>query len=135
MAKLNLDFEKPHKSESRPHLLFHHRLRADGSPARPAGHDINYIARSGINVLFPEKKRQAPASWDTIADIASGSNNAVIGILAAVVNRHNTGQGQAIDISMTDGMIAFNAMYGAGFPRGWQGFGAVKEPFLTGVTL
>jgi alpha-methylacyl-CoA racemase len=32
-----------------------------------------------------------------------------------VVYRHGTGRGQAIDISMTDGMIAFNAMYGASF--------------------
>ena len=50
-----------------------------------------------------------------IADVASGSNNAVIGILAAVVHRDKTGKGQHIDISMTDGMIAFNAMFGAGF--------------------
>jgi len=50
-----------------------------------------------------------------IADVASGSNNAVIGILAAVINRLHTGVGQHIDISMTDGMIAFNAMVGAGF--------------------
>jgi len=50
-----------------------------------------------------------------IADVASGSNNAVIGILAAVVHRDRTGNGQHIDISMTDGMIAFNAMFGAGF--------------------
>ena len=50
-----------------------------------------------------------------IADIASGSNNAIIGILAAVIYRNKTGKGQHIDISMTDGMIAFNAMYGANF--------------------
>jgi len=48
-----------------------------------------------------------------IADVASGSYNSIIGILAAVVYRKETGKGQYIDISMTDGAIAFNAMMGA----------------------
>jgi crotonobetainyl-CoA:carnitine CoA-transferase CaiB-like acyl-CoA transferase len=50
-----------------------------------------------------------------IADLAAGSNNAVMGILAAVIYRNSTGKGQHIDISMTDGMIAFTGYYGAGF--------------------
>jgi alpha-methylacyl-CoA racemase len=80
-----------------------------------AGHDINYIARSGV-MSYSGKKESGPGLLGIqIADVASGSNNAVIGILAAVVNRHSTGRGQYIDISMTDGMIAFNAMFGAGF--------------------
>jgi crotonobetainyl-CoA:carnitine CoA-transferase CaiB-like acyl-CoA transferase len=45
-----------------------------------------------------------------IADVASGSNNSVIGILAAVIHRKDTGKGQHVDISMTDGVMAFNAM-------------------------
>jgi crotonobetainyl-CoA:carnitine CoA-transferase CaiB-like acyl-CoA transferase len=80
-----------------------------------AGHDINYIARSGV-MSYTGKKESGPGLLGIqIADVASGSNNAVIGILAAVVNRHSTGRGQYIDISMTDGMIAFNAMFGAAF--------------------
>jgi crotonobetainyl-CoA:carnitine CoA-transferase CaiB-like acyl-CoA transferase len=80
-----------------------------------AGHDINYIARSGV-MSYTGKKESGPCLLGIqIADVASGSNNAVIGILAAVVNRHGTGRGQYIDISMTDGMIAFNAMFGAAF--------------------
>ena len=50
-----------------------------------------------------------------IADVSSGSNNAIIGILSAVICRSRTGRGQHIDISMTDGMIALNAMFGANF--------------------
>jgi crotonobetainyl-CoA:carnitine CoA-transferase CaiB-like acyl-CoA transferase len=50
-----------------------------------------------------------------IADIASGSNNVVIGTLAAVVHRQQTGEGQHVDVSMTDGVIAFNALAGAAF--------------------
>lgn len=50
-----------------------------------------------------------------IADVASGSYNSIIGILAAVVYRKETGKGQYIDISMTDGAIAFNAMMGGAY--------------------
>jgi alpha-methylacyl-CoA racemase len=80
-----------------------------------AGHDINYLARSGI-MSYSGKRESGPSlTGIQIADIASGSNNAIIGILAAVVCRSTTGKGQHIDISMTDGMLAFNAMYGANF--------------------
>ena len=80
-----------------------------------AGHDMNYIARSGI-ASYTGKKEIGPSLVGMqIADVASGSNNAVIGILASVIHRNSTGKGQFIDISMTDGMIAFNAMYGSGF--------------------
>ena len=48
-----------------------------------------------------------------IADVASGSNNAIIAILAAVIHRQKTGKGQHLDISMTDGVFAFNALAAA----------------------
>ncbi len=115
MAKLNLDFESLIKVNP---ALIYCSITGYGQtgPLRDrAGHDMNYIARSGI-MSYSGKKTTGPGLVGIqIADIASGSNNAVIGILAAVVYRHNTGKGQFIDISMTDGMIAFNAMYGAGF--------------------
>jgi alpha-methylacyl-CoA racemase len=80
-----------------------------------AGHDINYLARSGV-MSYSGKKETGPALMGIqIADIASGSNNAIIGILSAVHCRNRTGKGQHIDVSMTDGMIALNAMYGANF--------------------
>jgi crotonobetainyl-CoA:carnitine CoA-transferase CaiB-like acyl-CoA transferase len=115
MAKLNLDFESLIKVNP---ALIYCSITGYGQtgPLRDrAGHDMNYIARSGI-MSYSVKKTTGPGLVGIqIADIASGSNNAVIGILAAVVYRQNTGKGQFIDISMTDGMIAFNAMYGAGF--------------------
>ena len=115
MAKLGLDYESLRKVNP---AVIYCAITGYGQtgPLRDrAGHDMNYIARSGI-VSYSGKKESGPALVSMqIADIASGSNNAVIGILAAVVHRHHTGQGQAIDVSMTDGMIAFNAMYGAGF--------------------
>jgi alpha-methylacyl-CoA racemase len=80
-----------------------------------AGHDINYLARSGV-ASYSGRKDSGPSLMGIqIADVASGSNNAVIGILAAVVHRQKTGEGQHVDVSMTDGVIAFNALAGAAF--------------------
>jgi len=62
-----------------------------------------------------KKETGPPLMGMQIADVASGSYNSIIGILAAVIHRHKTGQGQYIDISMTDGAIAFNACVAANF--------------------
>ena len=75
-----------------------------------AGHDINYLARSGLMNYSGTKDKGPSLTGMQIADVASGSNNSVIGILAAVIHRKNTGKGQYIDISMTDGVMAFNSM-------------------------
>ncbi len=80
-----------------------------------AGHDINYLARSGLASYSGRKASGPSLTGMQIADIASGSNNAVIGILAALVHRQMTGEGQHVDVSMTDGVVAFNAVAGAAY--------------------
>ena len=80
-----------------------------------AGHDINYLARSGI-ISHAGKQAGGPSLMNfQIADVAVGSMNSVIGILAAVYHRSMTGKGQFVDISMLDGCIPFNSLDGAGF--------------------
>lgn len=74
------------------------------------GHDINYISMAGL-ASHSGTKELGPANNATqIADIAGGSLHAVIGILAAVNYRNQTGEGQYIDISMTDASFALNAV-------------------------
>lgn len=80
-----------------------------------AGHDINYLARSGLMSYSGRRKTGPTPPGMQIADIASGSYNAIVGILSAVISRNETGKGQQIDISMADGMIAFNAIAAAAF--------------------
>lgn len=80
-----------------------------------AGHDINYMARSGI-ISHAGRKEEGPSLMNfQIADIAVGSLNSVIGILAAVNHRRNTGKGQYIDVAMMDGCVPFNSIDGASF--------------------
>jgi len=79
-----------------------------------AGHDLNYLAIAGIS-SYSKRKEKAPVPQGIqIADVAGGSLHSVIGILAAVHHRQKTGEGQMIDISMTDCAFALNGMSGAG---------------------
>ena len=85
-----------------------------------AGHDCNYLARSGIlSAAWRTDSGPAPYNFQ-IADVAAGSNNAVVGILAAVYHRMRTGEGQYVDISMCDGVVPFNSMDGASFLAGGE---------------
>lgn len=129
MAKLGLDYESLCKVN--PDIIYCSLtgFGQTGPLSKRAGHDINYLALSGL-LSYSGKKDSGPAlTGMQIADIASGSMNTVIGILAAVVERQKTGKGQYIDVSMTDGMLAFNAMYGASF------LGGGREPVREGERL
>ena len=71
------------------------------------GHDVNYLSYAGVLDLIGEKDHPPSIPGVQIADIAGGGMNAAIGILLALFARQNTGKGQYIDISMTDGMVGF----------------------------
>ncbi len=72
-----------------------------------SGHDINYMAHSGVLDLIGEAHRPPCIPAVQVADIAGGSQQAVTGILLALMAREKTGRGQHVDISMTDGMLGF----------------------------
>ena len=71
------------------------------------GHDVNYLSYAGVLDLIGEKDRPPSIPGVQIADIAGGGMNAAIGILLALFARQQTGKGQYIDVSMTDGMVGF----------------------------
>ncbi len=80
-----------------------------------AGHDINFLGKSGI-MSFSGSKEEGPKLYGTqIGDLAGGSMNACLGILAAVNYRNQTGRGQFIDISMMDGLLPMNSLVGSEF--------------------
>ena len=86
-----------------------------GPMAKAAGHDCNYLARSG-NLAMAGYRDAGPAPMNIqIADICVGSMNSVVGILAAVQYRNRTGKGQYIDVAMLDGLVPFTAMDGTRF--------------------
>lgn len=75
-----------------------------------AGHDINYLALSGL-LSYAGRKSETPAPLPMqVADIGGGSLHLVIGLLSAVIRRMTTGEGAQVDISMLDGSLAWNAI-------------------------
>ena len=79
------------------------------------GHDINYLARSGISSYSGRKHSGPMLTGVQVADLAAGSMNVIIGILGAVIYRARTGKGQMVDISMLDGSVALTFGKGAAF--------------------
>ncbi|GAB4431054.1 MAG: CoA transferase [Turneriella sp.] len=80
---------------------------ATGHYKEHAGHDANYIARSGLLSLNGVKGGPPVVPGFQVADIAGGTLTALAAILAALYAREKTGKGQFIDVSMQDGATPF----------------------------
>jgi len=74
-----------------------------GPLAHKAGHDINYVAISGLLSFFGRKSENPHPPVNFAADFAGGSMSCAFGILAALLARQRTGRGQVIDASMVEG--------------------------------
>ncbi|EDV26599.1 Alpha-methylacyl-CoA racemase [Trichoplax sp. H2] len=70
---------------------------------RAAGHDINYLAMSGVLSFLGRYKQKPTPPINLAADFAGGGITCAYGILLALLERHNTGKGQVIDSAMVDG--------------------------------
>jgi alpha-methylacyl-CoA racemase len=75
----------------------------NGPRANEAGHDINYVGLTGLlHAMGPADRPPAPP-LNLVGDYGGGSVFAVIGILAALVERQTSGQGQVIDAAIVNG--------------------------------
>ncbi|XP_062574120.1 alpha-methylacyl-CoA racemase-like [Saccostrea cucullata] len=68
-----------------------------------AGHDINYIATSGVLSYLRRKGKKPHAPVNLLADFAGGGMTCALGIMLALYERTQSGQGQVIDASMVEG--------------------------------
>lgn len=89
-----------------------------GEYAQKAGHDINYMALSGVESISGRSASGPSLSGIQIADIAGGSKNLVIGILSAYIKREKTGKGDFIDISITDSVFSMSIFSSSGYLAG-----------------
>jgi alpha-methylacyl-CoA racemase len=75
-----------------------------GSYATMAGHDINYIAISGLLSLFRRAGEKPLPPLNLLGDFAGGSMLCVMGILLSLIERNNSGKGQVVDSAIIDGV-------------------------------
>jgi alpha-methylacyl-CoA racemase len=86
----------------------------DGPLRARAGHDLNYLARTGVLALSGEADGPPVQASAQIADLAGGALMAAFGVMAAL----RSGEGQFVDISMADGALSLLAMPFAGMLAG-----------------
>ncbi|MES2141159.1 MAG: CaiB/BaiF CoA-transferase family protein [Bacteroidota bacterium] len=117
--KLGIDYETLKKNNPK---LIYCSITGYGQtgPYRDkAGHDINYCAYTGV---LDRKEEQPFIPNFQIADVVGGSLNAAMGILAALVQQKTTGEGQYIDVSIMDGILAHATTALAQVDHGEHGF-------------
>ncbi|KAI1881962.1 hypothetical protein AGOR_G00245590 [Albula goreensis] len=74
-----------------------------GSHATSAGHDINYLALSGLLSMLGRSREGPYAPLNLVADFAGGGLMCALGIVLALLERTRSGRGQVIDASMVEG--------------------------------
>ncbi|NXN92940.1 AMACR racemase, partial [Rhinopomastus cyanomelas] len=75
-----------------------------GKYAHSAGHDINYLAVSGVLSRLGRKHENPYAPINLLADFAGGGVLCAMGIVTALYERTKSGKGQIIDASMVKGV-------------------------------
>ncbi|KAJ3605417.1 hypothetical protein NHX12_027464 [Muraenolepis orangiensis] len=103
MEKLGLGPETLLKDNPR---LIYARLTGYGQSgpyATAAGHDINYLAMSGLLSRLGRHGEKPHAPLNLVADFAGGGLTCALGIVLALLERTRSGKGQVIDASMVEG--------------------------------
>src|SRR5215213_173759 len=101
----------------------------DGPNRDRAGHDMNYLGLNGILGLTGEAGGPPIQSGAQIADLGGGGLMAAVGILAALQEARRSGEGQMVDISMTDGSLSWLVMEAARY------FGSGEVPERGNIML
>jgi alpha-methylacyl-CoA racemase len=96
-----------------------------GPLAQAAGHDLNYIALTGVlHAIGPASGAPIPP-LNLVGDYGGGALYLAFGVMAALFERQRSGMGQVVDAAMVDGAASlasiFYGLHGAGQwgePRG-----------------
>ncbi|MFF0454797.1 MULTISPECIES: CaiB/BaiF CoA-transferase family protein [Nocardia] len=96
-----------------------------GPLAQAPGHDINYIALTGVLHSIGSAGGPPTPPLNLAGDFGGGALYLAFGILAALLERHGSGRGQVIDAAMVDGsaslMTLFYGLHAAGYWRDERG--------------
>jgi alpha-methylacyl-CoA racemase len=93
----------------------------DGPLASTAGHDIDYAAIAGTLHTVGRVDEPPPPPVNYLADFGGGGTFLAIGVLAALVERERSGEGQVVDTAMVDGAASQTAfLHGLLAIGGWR---------------
>jgi alpha-methylacyl-CoA racemase len=92
----------------------------DGPLAGHAGHDINYLALTGALHAIGTAESPVPP-LNLVADYGGGGMLLAVGLLSAILEARESGQGQVVDGAMVDGVATLLAPYFGMVPAGtWR---------------
>jgi alpha-methylacyl-CoA racemase len=83
----------------------------DGPLAPRAGHDINYIALSGVLNAFGRKGEAPVPPLNLVGDFGGGGMLLGFGVACALLEASRSGKGQVVDAAMVDGASLLAAMF------------------------
>lgn len=96
-----------------------------GPLARTAGHDLGYIAITGVLNAIGRKGQPPSVPLNLIGDYGGGSLYLALGILAGIIEARTSGKGQVIDAAIVDGAASlattFFGMHAAGMLQPQRG--------------
>jgi alpha-methylacyl-CoA racemase len=83
----------------------------DGPLSQSAGHDINYIALTGALHAMGRSDTPPAPPLNLVGDYGGGTMFLIMGVLAALHERHASGQGQVIDAAITEGTANLMSLF------------------------
>ena len=93
----------------------------DGPMAQAVGHDLNYVAQSGVLGMIGRAGQPPTPPLSLVGDFGGGGLMLALGILAALLERGTSGEGQVIDAAMVEGSaLLATAFYGFAQTGAWS---------------
>ena len=94
----------------------------DGPLAQAAGHDLNYIALTGMLHAMGTADSPPAPPLNLVGDFGGGGMMLAFGVVCAALEARASGKGQVVDAAMTDGAALLGAMmYGFRAYGSWSG--------------
>ncbi len=113
-ARLGVDYQTLKKINPRIIYCSISGFGQDGPYRDRPGHDINYMSLGGALSILTDGEGRPITPGLEIADVVSGKD-AAISILAAIIARERTGEGQFLDNSMLDSVISLMYMQASAY--------------------
>ena len=126
--RLGIDYETLRKMNPRLVYCSISGYGQEGPYRDLPGHDFNYMAMAGMLLCFRDREGNLIEPGVAIGDLSSGMF-AAIAVLAALIARGKTGQGQYIDVSMFDGLLSWmSTNFGIFFGTGQLEMDVFRDP-------
>ncbi|MGA0001774.1 MAG: CaiB/BaiF CoA transferase family protein [Steroidobacteraceae bacterium] len=91
----------------------------EGPLAQAPGHDLNYVALTGVLNAIGTRSSGHVAPLNLLGDFAGGGQFLALGLLAAIIEARVSGRGQVVDAAMVDGASSLASLIWGMRSGGW----------------